>query len=463
VGTIYGNCLLDSNKLREFRGGLLKDSSTNLPLDVGSDDEKSAGFCSILQKKYYPQEKVHCFKSGDTYVNNNPYKTAVVVALMRQHNRVARNLARVNPGWDDERLFQETRKILGAIMEVITYQEFLPAILSPETMKSYRLEVLPDDQFTEYDSNLNPSTSAEFTAVAMRSIGHSMINGDTSMVFFDGRKESYPLKDYFFYEQALHDGFYDALVKGSVIEPSNKPDIYMDHVARNLFQKVHTPYGPPYGNDISTIDIMRGRDYGVASYLTFRKYCDDSFKMTDSFESLISDGIITQENVVKLSKVYQTPRDIDLYTGMLIEEPVEGSMVGPTANCIWGREFYRKKFGDRYYFEHGSQAGSFTKRQLMTLKKVTLAKILCENGDGYRHEKIQRMAMLLPDKKGNPEVECSSLPDLDWMAWTPISEITKPQSFWTSFVNGFNKAFNISRKVERLNNNQHGYQSTVKR
>jgi len=49
--------------------------------------------------------------------------------FLREHNRLASELAQLNPHWSDEELFLEARQILMAEMQVIVYKEFLPALL----------------------------------------------------------------------------------------------------------------------------------------------------------------------------------------------------------------------------------------------------------------------------------------------------------------------------------------------
>ena len=53
---------------------------------------------------------------------------------LRQHNRIAEQLSQITD-WDAARIFQETRKIVGAQQQVITYDEFLPLILGEQTVR----------------------------------------------------------------------------------------------------------------------------------------------------------------------------------------------------------------------------------------------------------------------------------------------------------------------------------------
>ena len=57
---------------------------------------------------------------------------------------------------------------------------------------------------------------------------------------------------------------------------------------------------------------------------------------------------------------YGHVEDIDLFSGGISELPLIDGIVGPTFACVMGIQFNHLKFGDRYYFEHGGQEGSFT-------------------------------------------------------------------------------------------------------
>ena len=56
---------------------------------------------------------LHCFVQGDGRINEQAGLTTVHIIFIRTHNVFEERLHQLNPQWDGERLYQETRKIIG--------------------------------------------------------------------------------------------------------------------------------------------------------------------------------------------------------------------------------------------------------------------------------------------------------------------------------------------------------------
>merc|ERR1712095_159854 len=94
---------------------------------------------------------------------------------MGEHNRIASELNKINPHWNDETIFQETRHINAALVQHITYNEFLPMVLGKEVMQRHGLILNKNGYFDGYDPLTNPSVATGFTSAAFRLVIHSYL------------------------------------------------------------------------------------------------------------------------------------------------------------------------------------------------------------------------------------------------------------------------------------------------
>lgn len=170
---VYGNSNLRQHHLRTMNNGLMRmyitnDSRELLPISTNPDDGCNR-VAMVKQGKY-------CFESGDDRANENLLLTSMHLLWSRQHNYLARGLQQENPGWDDETIFQEARRIVGAQMAHITYNEFLPILLGREwaERKGLTPQVYNLDAPDTYDRSVNPSIANCFAAAAFR-FAHTLL------------------------------------------------------------------------------------------------------------------------------------------------------------------------------------------------------------------------------------------------------------------------------------------------
>ncbi len=150
LSNIYGSSVFTAKDLRTYKNGLLK-TSVN-PVTGHSDLPRTGeGSCEFL--------KMHqsCYKGGDVRMEDNHYLTLFTRIFVNEHNRIAYELYRINPGWNDERVFQEARRINIAEYQHVVYYEYLPILLGGDAMNKWGLIPGPHDTYFEgYDRYVNP-------------------------------------------------------------------------------------------------------------------------------------------------------------------------------------------------------------------------------------------------------------------------------------------------------------------
>lgn len=193
-------------------------------------------------------------------------------------------------------------------------------------------------------------------------------------------------------------GSIDRILLGLVNQPAQKRDEFITkELTNHLFQ---TP-GFLFGMDLASINIQRGRDHGIPSYVSYRVPC--GLKPINDWSDM--EKVTSAEAVRKFRELYDKVDDVDLFPAGLAEKPVVGGLVGPTFACIVAQQFRNLRRGDRFWYENPFVENAFTPEQLQQIRKVTLAQILCRTMDNI--DNIQPFVMLAVDGMKNQRLPCT--------------------------------------------------------
>ncbi|XP_055908197.1 uncharacterized protein LOC129943021 [Eupeodes corollae] len=401
-----------------------------------------------------------CIRSGDGRSGEQPGLLALHHVWVGEHNRIAMELSILNPHWSDEKVYQETRRIIGALFQHITYREFLPIVLGREVCKLFDLELLKSGYYTGYDPNINPTVSNAFAAAAFR-FGHSLVSNtymrcDRNHNFINN---NVTLHEEFQQGDIGTAGSLHRLLRGMATQKALKRDEFITpELTNHLFQ---TP-GFPFGLDLAAINIQRGRDHGIAPYTAWRQPC--GLSAINTWDELAN--VVGPESAKRISHAYRNVHDIDLFVGGIAERPVIGGLVGPTFACIIAQQFSNSRKGDRFWYENTGFESSFTPAQLNSIRHVSLSSVLCRAVNGGT---LQPYVFLPNEVKGNQRVKCGkdALEPIDlgpWLEQDPflmsndkIDQNINPSSTTSKEEKGINNRIQNVTNVDFIPNSSIGF------
>jgi len=350
---VYGSDDVRAAELRTFEGGQLATSEGDL-LPFNTAGLPNAGG---------PGNEL--FLAGDVRANENAALTAMQTLWVREHNRIAAEIAAQDfVGADltdpdvDEQIYLRARAIVTAEIQSITYNEFLPALLGEDALLDY----------AGYDPTVDPGISNIFSTASYR-LGHSLLSSGLLRLDADGNvidAGNLSLQEAFFAPDELIDNGIESLLRGLAAQEAQEIDTLVVDDVRNFL------FGQPGsgGFDLVSLNIQRGRDHGLPDYNQAR--IDLGLDPAASFADITSDP----ELAAKLEEVYGDVDNVDVWVGGLAEDHLPGSSVGELIQAVMVDQFERLRDGDRLWYQN-----VFSGDELIELENTTLADIIERNTD----------------------------------------------------------------------------------
>merc|ERR1712223_975462 len=380
ASNVYGSSEEEIEMLRTHTNGQMKFTKArshprsttpeiNLPSCPASSDipRPSDEICKF---RFCVNSKAPCFLAGDVRVNEQLNLIVMHTIWVREHNRIAKKLQANNPGWDDEKLFQETRRIVIAEYQHIIYNEWLPLVVEQDQITAVGLRPRTTGYSSSYLDSFDPRVTNEFATAAFR-FGHTLI-----------------------------------------------PTKFKQTAQRNSeSQEEERGGGDGIGGlDLVALNIQRGRDHGLPGYNVYREVV--GLGKAKNWDGLRNN--IRPKDIKNLKKVYKHVDDVDLFVGGFLEIPSEDAFIGHTFKVLIVDTFLRLKYGDRFFYDLGSQHNTFTSttqfsvNQLQEIRKVTMARVLCDNTEDI--SEMQPQVFKIMGTHNNKMTSCrdtTSIPEMD--------------------------------------------------
>lgn len=287
------------------------------------------------------------FAIGGDRANGTPFTSMMNTLLLREHNRVAGELERRNPGWNDERVFQTARNIMIPVFIKIVIEQYINHI----TPLPFNLTADPSIAW-KADWNRPNWITVEFSLLYR---WHSLMPDTIAWSDREIPLGTFSLDNRPLIDVGLAAGFAAAAAQpaGALgVCNTGKPILCLEELG-----------------------IRQARSNRLASYNGYREH----FRMSraTTFEEITSDPAIA----AKLAALYPTPDDVEFYPGLFAEDRDPKSPLPGLLMRMVGVDAFTQALTNPLLSEHVYNAETFTPWGLDLIENTrSLGDILVRQG-----------------------------------------------------------------------------------
>ena len=202
------------------------------------------------------------------------------------------------------------------------------------------------------------------------------------------------VQDAFFNVDPIKQDGIDALLRGQIGQFAQAFDTKVIDDLNFFLESA----GGVAGFSLPALNIMRGRDHGIDTYVNVRAQLIGDFDPDlidpNDFSMITSDPALKAE----LAAVYDTVHDVDLWVGGLAEDKIPGTQMGPLFTAILTDQFTRTRAADETFGDLDPMIGEEIAAEVAA---TTLADIIERNSlvEHVQADVFQAAIRIGPDDK----------------------------------------------------------------
>lgn len=288
------------------------------------------------------------FAFGGDRTNSATQVAMMNTLFLREHNRVAFEIANANPTWDDDRVFETTRNTIIVLFIKIVVEEYINHI------SQIPFRFLAEPSFAHYAPWNKPNwITTEFSLLYR---WHSLV---PESITWNGK--NLPVAATFMNNQLLLGTGLAKAFEYLSAEPAGRMGAF--NTPDSLMR-------------VEELALWQGEICELATYADYRKFV--SLSRPQTFEDISRDQAVIEF----LKKSYNSPDDVDFYIGLFAEDPVDNSplpelMLRMVAIDAFSQAFTNPLLSHRVFYREDtfSKIGWDTIQSTNTLKDILMRNV----------------------------------------------------------------------------------------